>query len=270
VPGFTLVEILVAIAVLGLLVLILAQIFGTMNSVWLYGQGKVNNFTKARAMLNMLENDFRAAVLRPDLAAFPARTVEFYTERAGVPSNGSATALRNISLVKYALLTDTTKSPPTSTVQRSDMPVLWTDAATYLAFANPAGFVSNVPGATNGTLTARDTAPGVVAFQVLFVQADGSFSTTSFTPALTASGTANPTPTRGIGVTLAVIDDRAMRKLSATQLTNLQNGLVGAVSGSKSVKADWENYLNTGITWNNFPRELSTGIGIYECYLSLP
>lgn len=265
--GFTLVELLVAITVLGVMVLLLARIFGTMNSVWLYGQGKVNNFTKGRAMLNLLENDLYAAVFRPDLAAFPGGTFKFYTARPGVPVESGI--LRNISLVQYALTTGTTNGLPTSTLERSDMPVSWTDASTYLAFGNTAGFVSMASGATTGPLTPRDTAPGVVAFQAVFVQSNGSFSTTTFTPDLSASGTTNPNPTRGIGVTLAVIDDQAMKLLSATQVTALQNGFTGAVTGTRSVKADWEHYLNNTITWNSYPKRLGTGIGIFECYVSI-
>jgi prepilin-type N-terminal cleavage/methylation domain-containing protein len=270
--GFTLVEILVAIAVLGVLVLLLAQIFGTMNNVWLYGQGKVNNFTKGRAMLNLLENDIYAAVFRPDLAAFPTVNgivqCEFYTLRPGVPIETNTT-LRNISLVKYAISTTTT-TPPTSTLERSDMPVSWSDAATYLTFGNTTAFV------VAGTLTQRDTAPGVVAFQVVFVQANGSISTTTssttgtFTPDFSASGTANTNPTRGIGVTIAVVDDQAMKLLTVTQVSSLQTGFAGAVTGTRSVKADWENYLNSTITWSNYPKSLSAGIGIFECYVSIP
>ena len=264
--GFTLVELLVAIAVLGALVLVLAQIFGTMNSVWLYGEGKVNNFTKGRAMLNLLENDLCAAVFRPDLAAFPNGTFKFYTARPGIPVEAGAP--RNVSLIQYALTTGTTNGLPTSTLQRSDMPVSWTDAATYLAFGNTGGFASTASGATTGALTPRDTAPGVVAFQVLFIQSNGSFSTTTFTPVLSPSGTANPNPTRGIGVTLAVIDDQAMKILTATQVTALQNGFSGAVTGTRAVKADWETYLNA-IPWSNYPKKLGTGIGIFECYVSV-
>lgn len=265
--GFTLVELLVAIAVLGILVLILAQVFGTMNNAWLYGQGKVNNFTKGRAMLNLLENDLYAAVFRPDLAAFPGGAFKFYTERPGVPVESGST--RNISLVQYALTTSTTNGLPTSTLERSDMPISWSDAATYLAFGNTGGFASTASGATNGTLTPRDTAPGVVAFQVVFVQADGSFSTTTFTPAHSASGTVNSNPTRGIGVTLAVIDDQAMKLLSTTQVSGLQASFAGAVTGTRSVKADWEYYLNNTITWNNYPKKLGNGIEIFECYVSI-
>lgn len=265
--GFTLLEILVAVAVLGILVLILAQIFGTMNSAWLYGQGKVNNFTKGRAMLNLLESDLYAGVFRSDLAAFPGGVFKFYTARPGVPVEPGT--LRNISLIQYALMTGTTNGLPTSTLERSDMPVSWTDASTYLAFGNTAGFISTASGATTGTLTPRDTAPGVVAFQAVFIQADGSLSTTVFTPALSASGTTNTNPTRGIGVTLAVIDDQAMKLLSATQVTALQTGFAGTVTGTRSVKAEWENYLNT-ITWSSYPKNLGTGIGIFECYVSIP
>ena len=81
---------------------------------------------------------------------------------------------------------------------------------------------------------------------------------------------ANTNPTRGIGVTIAVVDDQAMKLLSATQVTSLQTGFATAVTGTRSVKADWENYLNNTITWSNYPKSLSTGTGIFECYVSIP
>jgi prepilin-type N-terminal cleavage/methylation domain-containing protein len=266
-PGFTLVEILVAIAVLGISVLILAQIFGTMNRVWLYGQGKVNNLTKARAMLNILEGDFQAAILRPDLAAFPSGAVEFYTACPGVPNTGTG-PLRNISLVLYALKSGTTPTGlPTSTLERSDMPISWTDSATEIGFGDVTAFPTS---SSTEPFTSRDTAPGVVAFQVLFVQSDGTLSTTTFTPALSVSGSANANPTRSIGVTLVVIDDQAMQLLNPAQVSAIQNGFASAVTGNPTVKADWENYLNTSFPWDKYPKNLGTGIGSYECYLSVP
>jgi prepilin-type N-terminal cleavage/methylation domain-containing protein len=274
VSGFTLVEILVAIAILGVLILMLAQILGMVNNTFLYGLGKMNNFAKARVMLDILQNDFRAAVFRPDLSAFPTSgtganaklTVEFYTERPGIPSDGSG-ALRNVSLVQYALLNGTDNNHrPTSTLERSDMPVSWADPATYLAFGNSSGFGSA------GVLTPRDTAPGVAAFQVLFMQADGSFSTTTFTPSFAPNGSVNANPTRSIGITLAVIDDQAMRLLSTNQLVNnLQPGLAQAVtnnSNQQNIKAVWEQYLTT-LNWSSYPKNLGTGIDIFECYLPI-
>jgi hypothetical protein len=261
------VEILVAIAVLVIMISILAQIFGTISRVWIFGQGKVNNFTKARAMLNILETDFNAAVFRSDLPAFPGGTVEFYTARAGVPGAQTG-SLRNISLISYALQTGATpENLPTVTLERTDMPVSWTDPATQIGFGDTAAFP---PAGGAESFTPRDTAPGVVAFQALFVQANGSLSSTTFTPKFSASGSSNPNPTCAIGITLAVIDDQAMQHLNALQVTSLEKGFAGAVTGNESVKADWENYLNTGLAWNSYPKSLADGVGIYECYITVP
>jgi hypothetical protein len=220
-------------------------------------------------MLNLLENDLCAAVFRPDLAAFPNGSFQFYTSRPGVPVESGT--IRNVSLVQYALTTGTTNGFPTSTLERSDMPVAWSDAPTYLAFGNNAGFTSTAQGATTGTITPRDTAPGVVAFEAVFVQADGSYSTSTFTPVFASSGAANTNPTRSIGVTLVVIDDQAMKLFSASQISTLHSGFVSALSfqTSPSVKACWEQYLKTSFPWTSYPKNLSTGIGIYESYTPL-
>jgi prepilin-type N-terminal cleavage/methylation domain-containing protein len=269
--GFTLVEMLVAMVVLAVLVLVLGKVFDIMDATYLYGLGRINNFTKARAMLDILQTDFQSAIFRPDLPAFPSTgattppVIEFYTARAGVPPSSSS-IVRNVSLVKYALSTGIINGHPTSTLERYDMPIEWTDPSSSMGFGNTATFTGT------GTLSPRDTAPGVVAFQVLFVQSDGSFSTTAFTPDLEASGLAKANPTRGIGITLAVIDDRAMQQLTVNQVNTLSAAFLAAVPSSptESVKAYWEQYLKSGLPWNSYPKVLGTGIGVYECYVSVP
>jgi prepilin-type N-terminal cleavage/methylation domain-containing protein len=269
--GFTLIEILVAIAVLGLLVVTLGAIFSMTDATYLNGVRKINNFTKARALLNILQVDFQSAIFRPDLPAFPSTggdappTIEFYSARAGVPSSETAT-VRNVSLVKYAMATGTLNGHPTSTLERYDMPVEWTDPGSVIGFGNTFQFP------TGAALTPRDTAPGVVAFGVLFIQADGSFSSTTFTPAISSSGATNPSPTHGIGITLAVIDDRAMQVLTSDQISTLSTALASAIPANptQSVKASWEQYLKTGLPWNTYPKVLGNGIEIYECYVSIP
>ena len=272
--GFTLVEIMVAITILVVIVLLFGQMLGIMSKAWTYGHGRANNFTKARAMLDLLAQDLQSGVFRPDLAAFPSGSSgtganppvwEFYTYRPGIPAGTTASALRSISIVAYTLSYNGSSTSPSNTydLQRTDCPILWSNEATIPLFgASPFSSVT-------GTFTARDTAPGVIAFDIIFIQSDGTFSTT-YTP-ISSTGTINPTPTRAVSVSLAVIDDLTMKQLSASELSYLNTHLVLPATPTQSVKASWDAYLNgTSMPWSTYPKNLGSSLATFERYIVLP
>jgi hypothetical protein len=215
----------------------------TMGHTWKDAQERVKNFTKARAMLDMMDNDLQAGLFRSDLPAFPGGSIEFYTLRPGI---SPTQPVRNISAIGYQL-------PTASTVlQRSDQSYPWSGAS---------AFVTNATFPTTGT--ARLTAPGMVDFKVVFEQADGTLSSTY--------STSTTNPTRAVGITLAVVDDQTTLVLSASQIANLRAALNGATTQTRSVKADWESYLHgPGMNWKNYPSGLGTGLKIFERYVILP
>jgi len=243
--GFTLIEMLVAMAVLALVTIVLAQMLQAASQTWLTGQARVNNFNKGRSMLDLLVRDLQGGLYRDDLPAFPNGDVAFYTERAGF--SGGTNATRNLSWVQYGLGTTSN-----TILQRSDLAVAW-NAANSLAFGS-----TNVPTGA----TARDTAPGVVGFQVQFLYADGSMSTNYV-------ATNRP---RAFSIGLAVIDDKTLERLQADPLkiTALRNGFASHASGTNSLKADWENYLKSDLNWDSYPKSLATGLKVFERYVSLP
>ncbi|HSI84088.1 MAG: type II secretion system protein J [Candidatus Methylacidiphilales bacterium] len=251
--GFTLAEMLVAMAVLAVIMVMLGQISQTVSQAWLDGQRKVNNFTKARAMLDMFARDVQGAVFRPDLAVFPGSDTIFYTRRPGVPST-SGGVVRNVSLVRYSYNTDQSTTTTISTLQRGDMAIPWNATASTIPFGNTTDFGTNTP-------TSRDTAPGVINYKVLFIYADGTNSLT-----YTASTT---NPVRAIGLTLAVVDDQSLKFLSLAQVLALRTALDANCSGTTSVKADWEKYLASGLPWNSYPKRLGVGFKIFERYVIL-
>ncbi len=268
--GFTLVEILVAITILAIMVLLLANMLSMVSNTWIYGHARVNNFTKARAMLDLLARDFQSGIFRPDLAAFPSSgTLEFYTQRPGVPT--SSGSVRYASLVLYV-----TPTGSNTTMQRSDGPVLWTDPATYLAFGNVTGFTSTATGATSPTLTERDTAPGVVACQISFVQPSTTAGLTfsgTFVPS-TTNGVTNANATRAVSIALVVVDDQTLQKMNTSQITNLQTLLSNAITDNPPLhgtKAYWDTALkSSSMNWNSYPQSMGTGLATFERYVTLP
>lgn len=252
--GFTLIELLVAIAVLALMTVLLAQMLQSTSQSWLGGQARVNNFTKARSMLDLLARDIQSGVFRKDLGLFagaqagqPLTNVAFYTQRPGVVT-GSGAQVRGVSLVQYTM-------DSSSMLKRGDLPILWDGAATDISF----GSTNSLPGLVS--VTSRETVPGVVGFRVLFLQKDGYLSST-YDPA---------NPAKGVAIGLAVIDDNTLRKLADSgKLTALQTALNSQVSGTNSVKADWDRYLQSGMPWENYPSDLGRGLKIFERYVLFP
>jgi hypothetical protein len=262
----------VAVAILAIIVIMLGQMLGTMSRAWNFGHARANNFTKARAMLDLLAQDIQSGIFRPDLAAFPAAATsanppswEFYTARPGV---STSSALRNVSVVQYTFIGPNNPTPGgiPNTLERADSPILWTDPASNVSFGNTTGFAATL------TVTPRDTASGVIAFDIIFIQSDGSFSTT-FTP-VQAPPTPPPLPasTRAVSISLAVIDDQTIAKLSSAQLTTLNSNLTAAVTDTPpkhSVKSYWDTYLS-GMTWSSYPQGTGAGLATFERYVTLP
>ncbi len=251
--GFTLIELLVAIAVLALMTVLLAQMLQATSQSWLGGQARVNNFTKARSMLDLMARDIQAGVFRKDLGEFsgiqaglPMTNVAFYTQRPGVSSVGPKT--RGVSLVQYTM-------DASSMLQRGDLAIAWDGNASDISF----GVTDALPKLAN--VTSRETVPGVVGFRMLFLQQDGSLSDT-YNPAL---------PAKGVAIGLAVIDDNTLRKLNdAEKLASLQDVLKANVSGTNSVKADWDEYLQSDMSWESYPSDLGRGLKIFERYVLFP
>lgn len=247
-------------AVMVLIVGMMSSMLGAITQNWRDAQKRVNNFSKARAMLDMMAHDIQSGVFRPDLPAFPlsgsTSSLEFYTLRPGISTTGVAN-LRNVSAVQYAFAA----APDISVLQRSDQAVLFNQPAT-LAFGSDAAFPATTP---------RDTAPGIIDFKFVFMQQDGSMGLTYY-PANTLSASG---PTRSIGITLAVVDDQTMAALSQAQVTTLRSGLDGALNPqlpnlTDSVKSTWSQYLNTSIAWKTYPQGLGIGFTIFERYVVLP
>ncbi|HEY8966756.1 MAG TPA: prepilin-type N-terminal cleavage/methylation domain-containing protein [Candidatus Methylacidiphilales bacterium] len=235
--GFTLVEVLVAVTVMVLLVGMMAAILGEMGKGWTSARSRVNNFTKARAMLDLMTFDLQGLLSRPDLPPFTAES--FYTQR---PAPGPGTS-RSVSAIGYKL-TDTT-------LQRASRQVDWANTGGVLAFGQ-----ASVP------LPAADyddVASGVIDFKVLYLRSDGTLS-----GVYTAD-------TRAIGVTLAVVDDQTMVALGQAggAATRLHAELEESASLTRSVKADWEGRLRS-MRWDGYPKPLGGALKIFERYVSLP
>lgn len=253
-PAFSLIELMVAVAVLSLMVVLLGQMIQSSSQGWLDGKARTSSFAKARSLLDLLHRDLQGGVFRGDLAGFAGTNagtfltnVAFYTRRSGVPVNG-ADPLRSVSLVQYTL-------HPSGMLRRGDVPVTWNDAATAISF----GRTNSLPQLAG--ITDRDTVPGVLGFRILFVQANGML-TDAYDPA------SRP---KGASIGVALVDDNTVKKLTSAQVAELQTAFATRVSGTNSLKADWEEFLKSGgVAWSEYPRDLGRGLKIFERYVRFP
>ncbi len=95
--GFTLVEILVAMSILGVLVLIMAQVFMASNRAWTGGLRQVEMSMEGRAALNLIATEL-AQAMADDLLAFSIddNAPRFYT------AEDPSTDRRAIKRVRYS------------------------------------------------------------------------------------------------------------------------------------------------------------------------
>jgi prepilin-type N-terminal cleavage/methylation domain-containing protein len=186
--SFTLVEMLVAMAVFSIMLLGIATMLNYVAAGWLAGVNSADNYTTARTLLTVLDRDVQRMALRRDLAAFATNNVPtfaFYTSDQGY-TLGAANNTRTLSLVQYSLATSTTGSY----LQRLNYGMDYLTNASGIGTNSPAFGSStisctNLVALTNATVVANapleNVASGVIAFQWQFIDGTGSILTPPYT-----------------------------------------------------------------------------------------
>ena len=261
--AFTLVEVLVAIAVLSIMLLFLATFLTSVGVVSSVGQQNAENSSDARAILDLLSRELQAGVNRPDLTtwitwASSPPTLTFYSRSTGSAIAGATTPgnYRGLSYVEYSLIQTST----TSFLERGDQAVLWTDTPSSSPPNNsiPLGYAA--PTAPAPALS--DVLDGVVAFQVTFLQQGRTYSSTY-----------SSTTTIAAGLSLALVDSKSFKTLVSTgKLSALSTALTSAASAassSTSPKTAWESAVASG-TLSGYPQQVKTGLLFFERFVDLP
>jgi len=239
---------MVSMSVLTLIFGLMTQMIGTVSRDSRYCQQRVNNFTKSRALLDILTQDLKAALYRDDLAFYPAGSetnLAFYTQR----SDGGSGSTRNLTLVQYAI----DPASGTSNLNRSSLAVNWASTSSDVSF----GDATNLPSLSQ--VTSYEAAPGVVGFQVHFLLSDGTIQSTYTNSA--------SNPLRAVGVTLAVLDDQSMALLTPSELASLQAQLAAAAPANAMVKEAWETALNQGSIGAGIPHAVNASIHVFERFV---
>jgi prepilin-type N-terminal cleavage/methylation domain-containing protein len=262
--SFTLVEMLVAMAILALMLALMFNLLQLTMTASRMEKSRIDNFTRARALLDVIAGDIEGGVFRPDLAAFGTNNgvsstngisfmtngsalTAFYTRNPGLQANS-----RNLSLVIYRLDGSTN-----AFFRRDQLSVPWTVPGTSWTGNIP--FQGELASDANST-TAQEIAGGVVGFQLYFCRSDQSITNRY-------SGYQAANPVIAVGVALAVVDSQSLNLLNTTgKLNSLTQTLSSSsvISGTNSVKAEWDIYMNSPGFFQANPTPLGVGIETFE------
>ncbi len=242
VASFSLVELLVSMAVLTLLLAILSSFFITINSTWLMGKSTINNFTKARSSLDIMTLDYQLGIFRPDVPAFVNGSNTFYTLRQSSSTVGDSPR----SLICYQIESSTTNS----VLQRA------ANTVATIPFTQ-----TTIPAATNFL----NMVNGVLKMQLTFVTPTGTTSTNYATGDL------------AVGIDLAIVDDATLSVLvSSGKLATLSADPAFTVASGQSPYQIWQaNFSHTTgaanpINYANYPGNIKHGVQFFERYVPLP
>ncbi len=263
--AFTLVELLVSMAVLTLLIVLVAQLTTGATSTTTSSTKRMDDEGQARLVLDRLSLDFSKMVKRSDVDYGFSKTagndaLSFYAETSGYPPAGapSGTTYRTLSVVGYRI--DTTGATP-YTLDRGAKALAWGEMT----------FTPLVSGNQTQSLVPANSLP-VIANADYEVLADQVFRL-EFTYLLKATSTLAATPPAKISdvaavvVGVAVLDSRSRGILSAGQLAGLSAKFPDAVDG-QDIASLWSpiasNTGNLGV-----PPAVASVVRVYQRYFYL-
>lgn len=215
--GFTLIEVLVASAILALLLVVFLSMSEYASRAWKGSQEKMEEFSTARTVMNRMQADFGGILIRPDLPLFPANTnFGFMTMSRGVTNSAD---VRPLSYVEYY-------------TNGNNQLIRASRAYTFASSDQPPFSTNNAYG-NHDTNSASTLADGVIGFQTAFLNKDGSWST-NYSSASSV----------GVRVSLLLVSQERMNNIRKANQTPPVLPYTFSTNASNSPEADW----NAGIS----------------------
>ena len=279
--GFTLVELLVSITILSLILLTLAKAIGFVSQIWVSGIGTVDNYSKARDILSIMDRDIQQMVLRPDTAAFVDSSgnsaCAFYTNIQGNPGTGlpGNPDTRTVSLVQYALNTPTTQ--PALVRKNYGMNFVYTAAASPTGATPTVGNTSSLPQPANSSLETDTVATGVIQFEWQFVDGGGNIispTSTSNNFSYNFNAPSAATNPRAVVVSILVLSNSAYQIAlqNPAVITKLQTDFNTTLPSSETYSQYWNGVLNpaSGTLDPSLPPQVRNGLEVFQRFIPLP
>jgi len=275
-PGaFTLVEVLVALAVLSLLVLLVGQLMVNANSTITASRKRIDALGQARAVFDRMTMDFAGRLRREDVdASFEKHpgddSMAFYSATRGLYPSQSATAdTRVLSVVGYRVSRDSKGRPR---LERGARGLSWSD----MVFTPVLSGVQKQRFTTPNSLPAIDVGSGPGNYQVLsdsvvrmeisyLLKADATHSS----PRLAAGLPADVRDISAVVVTIAVLDEQSRKLVGDYDL--LQGAFPDAEDGVDPL-AVWSGLVNSidFARKAGIPLPAAQSVRLYQRYFPLP
>lgn len=265
--AFTLVEMLVSIAVLTLIVLSVARLFDNAAMLTATGNKRMEADGQARSLLDRLAIDFAQMLQRSDVDYYlktPANVqpgndqIAFYSEVPGYyPSTGSQSP---ISLAGYRINAQ-------FKMERLGKGLLWngvSPGSAPIAFL-PLTIAATWPAAADGTADSdyEIAAANVFRLEYFYRLSSGNFSVTPWDTNAGHTAVNGMRDVAAISVAIAAIDPKSRVLLSDPQLATVAARMsdFALSTGPGALLAQWQEALNAT---NDMPRSAISGIRIYQ------
>lgn len=290
--AFTLVEILIAISLLGVLTLLLSRLFNSAASATSMSGKRMESEGQIRPLFDRMATDLAQMAKRPDL--------DFYGK--GTPGSGTMTGNDRIaffSMVPGDYPSTGSESPFSVIAYKVNSSEAAANSAVYTRLQRMArGLLMNgdsssindgpiafmpVNISTVWTSVSSNAAtdskyevagPQVFRFEYYYLLTNGSFSTTPWDPLLPGhTGPAGMRDVAAIVAAVAALDSRSRVLLTNSQVATISGTLVDYAPGNGPgwLLTQWQNALNapTNAAVQAMPRSVLSGIRQYERYFYL-
>ncbi len=284
-PGFSLIEVLVSMAVLALLIALIAQMFSSATSVATSGEKRMDADSQAQAVFDRLGLDLALSPRRSDLDIFSKSPdfpqtgndqIAFFAETPGYFSGGTSGSgeRTSVSLVGYRI------NETEAQLERLGKGLLWNAAAgggTPLVYL-PLKIEDTWPAATDQASDAdyELVGPQVFRFEYGYLLKGRTLPDGSMLPALMSVTPWDERPGVGhtavdgfrdvaaIVVTIAVIDPKSQVLASATELTSLAASMSDFSPSAQPEPGDLEKQWQSAIDSSGLPNPVTSSLRVYH------
>jgi prepilin-type N-terminal cleavage/methylation domain-containing protein len=276
--AFTIVELLVSVAVLAVLVLLVSRLFSSAASIITSGNKRMDADAQLRPVFDRMAVDFSQMVKRSDVDYYVKSLsnaqagndqIAFYSTVAGYyPSSGSQSPT---SVVSYRI-NSTLGSTTFSKLERMSKGLVWNGVSTTntpVVFL-PLTISATWPAATNGNLDSdyELIGPYIFRFEYSYLLKNGNVSITPWDTSAGHTSVSGMQDVAAVSVCIAAMDQKSRVLISDSQLTTLA-GRLNDFTGSMrpgDLLSQWQTVLD-GIT--DIPRPSVSAVRIYERYFYL-
>ena len=277
--GFTLVELLVSIAVLVVLILFVSRLFSSATMIITSANKRMDADAQLRPLFERMAVDFSQMLKRSDLDYY-AKSLEnsepgndqiaFYSAVAGYyPSSGSQSPF---SIVSYRI-NSTLGSITFMKLERMAKGLVWNGVSasdTPIVFL-PLTIGGAWPAATNGNSDSdyELTAPSVFRFEYFYLLKSGVLSNNPLETSAGHASVAGMQDVAAICICIAILDPKSRVLLSNSQLTTLVERLPDFSSsmGPGDLLNEWQTSLDRT---RDVPRPAVSSVRIYQRFFYLP